>query len=120
MKLASNADWKSELRKVSENTVTQKLVFYYIIRTENLIVPDDEYTALYEKKFGEIFEMYLGNLGCKPEKYKTTEEYEAAVEKHRKEFAENYGEEYFRESITYDYAFGKLREYVTINNPVIK
>lgn len=108
LSLASNADWKAELKRIAEEAVTQKLVFYYIMRAENAVIPEEEFKKRFEERFNEVFEMYLGNVGCKPDKYDTQEKYEEERAKHYETFSSYYGEDYFRDNITYEYAFEKL------------
>ena len=119
LQLSTNADWKAELQKIAEEAVTQKLVFYSVVRAENAYIPDAEFKIRYEKEFNKVFEQYLGNIGCKPDKYDTTEEYEKAVAEYREQFASYYGEDYFRDNIVYEYAFEKLSgpDYVTVKAP---
>ena len=112
--LASNADWRAELRKAAEKTLTQQLAFYYVMRQEGLVVSDEEYSARYEdvykeveEKIDEYIEQYF-----KRDSYDSDEKFEQAKADYKKNTLANYTEEYFRERITYEYAFETLRTYV--------
>ena len=41
--LGTTGDWKKEIRTSAEESAKQKLVFYYVVREENLIPTDEEY-----------------------------------------------------------------------------
>ena len=111
--ISSNADWQAELTKMSENSVKQKLVFYYIIRENGYIISDEELEKRYEKMTAEYFESYLKNVGCSRDKYESDAEYEKAKADYKKTYDSYYTKEYFSETIIYDYGFEKIREHVT-------
>ena len=102
--LGSNADWQATLRQNAETSVKQRLIFYYILRTENLFPSDAEYDAIYKVIFDEHLQSYL-------EYYNITEadeNYNAKVETGRQVVLADYGEEYFYELVIYDYVIDKI------------
>ena len=115
--LASNADWKAELQKYAETYVTQKLVFYYVLRTEpGLMVPDEEYEALKAELLEDYLEQTLENAKVKRSDYKTEEEYLKKVEEYRKNVEEYYTEASLRESVIYEYAIRNMRAFVKLTD----
>ena len=101
--LSSNADWKAELRKNAEASVKQRLVFYYIVREENLEPSDAEYKEIYDEIYAEYVQDYL-------DYYKITEESENYEEKleEAKGVLDGYGDAYWRELVIYEYAMEKI------------
>lgn len=97
--LSGSADWKNQLYKNAESAIKQKLIFYYIIREENLIPSDAEYNEIYERIFNEHVDSYLA-------KQQITEESENYAEKKTEAEAavrEYYIEEYWKENVLYEY-----------------
>lgn len=114
--LAAGADWRAHITRLSENDVTEKLVFYYIIREENLLPDDEEYQRLYNKCVAEELESYSQSYRTELEKCKTDEEREALLAEIKAEMLAYYGEEYFRESVLYPYALDGLLGFVKMKN----
>ncbi|MBQ7362857.1 MAG: hypothetical protein IJW48_00230 [Clostridia bacterium] len=112
--LSSNADWKAELESMAENAVTQKLVFYYVMREEGFIVPDAEY----EDRKAELIEDYLKstleNAKVKRADYDTEEKYLEKVEEYRQNILNYYTEDALRETVRYEYALERMRNFVTV------
>ena len=72
--LSAGESWKDYIRGMAESDVTQKLIFYYIIREENLIPSDAEYKKIYDRLYDELLdELLLANAsqfeGLEGEKY---------------------------------------------------
>ena len=111
--LSAKADWDAELKKMAENSVKQKLVFYSIIRENGYIISDEELDERYREMADEYFESYLKSVGCSRDKYDSDEKYEKAKADHRKTYDGYYNKEYFSETIIYEYGFDKIREKVT-------
>ena len=110
--LTASADWKATLRENAEISVKQKLAFYYIIRTENLIPEGDEYTAIYDKLFDEYLQSYL-------EYYSITEgseDYETKLAEAKETIKTQFSDSYWFELVAYDYAIDKLVDNATVKN----
>ena len=104
LELPTGADWKATLRKDAEYSLKQKLVFYTVIRAENLLPNDEEYQALYDKLFDEYLQEYLDYYGITEE----SDNYELKVETATKEILATYGESYWRESVYYEFAIDAI------------
>lgn len=98
--LTSGADWRAQLRYNAEESVKQRLVFYYIVKTEKLQPTEEEYNALYEVIFAEHLQDYLDYY----EITESTPNYQSLLEAAKKTVKETYGEEYWEELVLYDYA----------------
>ncbi len=120
--LSAGADWKAELKKIAEKSVTQQLVFYYVMRAENAYPSEEEMPALYEAFIDELLVSYLSYVGCTPDKYETEEAYNKAVAEHRAKLSGDYTIDYLRENIIFEYAFDVLTgpDYVTVKAPFDK
>jgi len=112
--LSTGADWQAELMRKSASEVTEKILFYYIIREEGLIPSDEVYKEMYDKAFNAILDNYLKQYGVEREDYETDEEYEKQVDVYRSVVESTYGEDYFRESVYFDYAMDTFRTYANI------
>ena len=99
--LSANADWKGHINSLAEEIVTEKIIFYYILRTESLIPEGEAYDELYNEVFGESLEYYKDVYKEELDKCKTDEEYNKKLEEIKTEMMEYYGENYFRESVYY-------------------
>ena len=111
LELSSNADWRAQLRKDAEASVKQRLVFYYIVREENIKPSDAEYNAIYDKVFAEHLQDYL-------DYYKITEDSEGYAEKLEtaKETIKNtYGDSYWSELVIYEYAMEKIVSFANVS-----
>lgn len=114
LEIGSNDNWREYLVEFASQTVMQKLVFYYIIRQENLIPNESEYAALYDEIFDECLDAYLKDIEFEREDYKTEEEYLAALEENKKIVKDYYTERYLRESVYYRFAIDTLVDYATV------
>ena len=112
---SQNADAKSLMVAETESIVTEKLIFYYIIRKENLTPSKEEYESSYEKIYKEHLDYYVEDI-YKEEisKLETEEEKQAKINEIEKEMIEYFGEEYFAELVYYDYAYDKIISFATV------
>ncbi len=105
--LESGGDWKAYIQALAERDVTEKLLFYYIIREENFIPSEKEYNALYDKFYSEILDYYLELHKEEFDGY-SEEEYKAELQILKNEIDSYYGEEYFSERIYQYYGTRKM------------
>lgn len=110
--LSTTADWKANLYTKAEDSVKQKILFYYIIgENKDMFTPNDaEYQEIYDRIFGEHLQSYL-------DYYKYTEEtegYAEKVETGKKVVLADYGEAYFEELVTYEFFMDMIVEHANI------
>ena len=101
--LEAGADWRAEVRKSAELGVTEKLIFYYIIREEGLTPTEEEYAEVYNRVVDEMVEYVL--------KYQNIDVSTLTDEKYqeyRTLIIDSYGEEYFDENTLYEFAMSKI------------
>ena len=104
LELSTSADWRAYLREDAEQSVKQRIAFYYIVQQENLRPNDEEYAEIYEYVFEEHLQEYL-------DYYKITESssnYNEQVEYAKQIVAETYGQEYWDECVLYDYVIAEM------------
>jgi FKBP-type peptidyl-prolyl cis-trans isomerase (trigger factor) len=111
--LASGADWKAYITSLAEGDTVQKLVFYYIIREENLFPSDSDYQQIYGEVYNSILESTL-ELHESELATLSGEEYNKKVESLKDQIDSYYGESYFREQVYYYYGSRKMLEFATV------
>ena len=95
-------DLMAEAKKI----ISEKIIFYYIIRNENLIPAGEEFDALYGKLVSEHLNYYLEEIyDDELAGLKTEAEREARIIEIKEEMMDYYGEEYFRELVYYEFAY---------------
>ena len=114
-KLSANGDWKGHITSLAEEIVTEKIIFYYILKSESLIPEGEAYDEKYNEVFGESLEYYKDIYKAELDKCKTDEEYNKKLEEIKSEMVEYYGENYFRESVYYLSVVDKLVEWTEQN-----
>ncbi|MBR7116310.1 MAG: hypothetical protein IKC87_01205 [Clostridia bacterium] len=106
--------WENKVREQAELAVTEKLVFYYVIRREGFIPTGEVYEENFKRVKEELLAEILEAYKCTEDQYKTREEYEAAVAEYREWMEESYGDAYFRDNVIYEYAIEKLMGFADI------
>ncbi|MBE6645618.1 MAG: hypothetical protein E7612_09650 [Ruminococcaceae bacterium] len=110
-----NADAKSLMVAEAESIVTEKIIFYYIIRKENLIPSEKEYESSYEKIYKEHRDYYVEDIYAEEiSKLETEDEKQARIKEIETEMLEYFGEEYFAELVYYDYAYDKIISFANV------
>ena len=107
-------DWQSTLLQYAKDTVTEKLIFFYIINEENLIPTEEEYTETYEDMIHDYLIDYLEDVGCKRENFDTEEAYNERVALYKEQMIRYYGEDYFEENVYYVFAMKTLITYAVV------
>ncbi len=108
-----NADWKAYLTEMVEAEVKEKLIFYYIMREENLVPGDDEYESIYRRELEADFEYYYNK---DKDDFESEAEYEKALKEYEEMLMEVYGEEKYRESVYFNYSSAKFLEMANVIN----
>ena len=112
--LERDENWLDYMRNLAERSVTEKIIFYYIIKEQKIAPTKSEYDELYAQTLEETLQSILTQVGCTPDGYATEEEYKEAVESYRKSMMNAYGEDYFEEVVIYLHAIEKLRSYANV------
>lgn len=104
-----------ELMAEAEEIIVEKIIFYYIIREENLVPDGAEFDALYEKLVSEHLDYYLEEIyDDELAGLKTDAEREARIKEIKEEMMEYYGEEYFTELVYYEFAYDTVISFGTV------
>lgn len=114
LNLEAGDDWRAHLRETAIRAVTEKLLFYYVLRQEGFLPDSEEYDRLYDELVDEVLQEYLGRISCKREDYDSDAAYDAAVAKHRETIINGYGDDYFRENVIYIYALERMIDMATV------
>ena len=110
--LTTGSDWRAMLRSDAEAEVKEKLVFYYIIRKENLIPTEEKYRELFDAIFDDFVVYYMDDKTA--EDYDSIDAYNAARAEAEVAVMDYYGEEFFRHQVYYDYALDALLDFAEI------
>lgn len=106
-------DWRGSLYAQCEAEVREKLIFYYIMRNENLIPTDAEYAELYKEELAKDF---TAELGKDKDDFATEEAYNTELAKFEEQMLDYYGESFYRETVYYNHIIKKLLAYNTVVN----
>ena len=110
--LGSDADWREHLMEEAKAEVKEKLIFYYIIKAEGLLVPESEYGEIYDELFDEYVDYYLD--GKTAEDYDSEEKYAEARKNAEEAVLEYYGEAFFADQVYYEYAIDKILNFAVV------
>ena len=108
LELEEGADWRAHIMAASERSVTEKIIFYYIIREEGFLPTGEEYAEIYNRLLEEIVDEYLYAQNISESDFDTKEAYEAEREASRNAIKEAYGEQYFEDNVLYEYGIGRI------------
>jgi hypothetical protein len=111
--IEDTADWKLHLQEMVETEVTEKLIFYYLMRKEGLTPEGDEFDRVYREELENDFYYYSGN---RPDDYLTAEDYEKALAAYEKQIVEYYGQDKYNETVYYNHTTNKLIEMADLVN----
>jgi len=111
MGLSKGGNWKQAINELAEWDVTQALVFYYIIREENMLPTDEEYQNTYDLIYNDMLEYYIDSNNEKLYSLDSAA-YQKEIEVLKSEIDDAYGEEYFREEI---YKYFGTRKIIAMN-----
>ena len=105
LELGTNADWTATVRADAEDSVKRRLVFYYLIRSNPELVPDDaKYNELYEMIFNTYLQEYLSEYNIT----ESSANYEQQLALAKETIKNSYAEEYWNEFVLYEYAIDKI------------
>ena len=109
MGLSSNSDWKGAIQELAEWDLTQNLIFYYIIREENILPTDEEYASIREILYNDILDYYIESNS---EKFANLDDaaYKTELDVLKSEINDYYTEDYFEEEVYRYYGTRKIIE----------
>ncbi len=107
--LSSGTDWRAYIRATAENVTLEKVIFYYVIREQGYIPSDSEYRDLYDEIYAEHLDYYI-NLHAEELEGLNDAQYAKELESIKKELNSYYSEEYFAETVYYEYGTAKMIE----------
>lgn len=110
--LDTGTDWKEKLMDDARAEVKEKLIFYYIIKAEGLLVPESEYAELYDELFDEYVDYYLD--GKTAADYGSEEEYAKARTDAEAAVLDYYGEYFFIDQVYYQYALDAVLDFAIV------
>ena len=114
--ITDGTNYKAYITKKAKEVVKEKLIFYYVSRTENLLPTEEEKNAIIDETLEEYMSYYLENdSNYSRDKFDSDEAYNDAVAKLRRDLIRYYGQEYFDEIAYYQVASEKMMENVTIS-----
>lgn len=112
--LDRSADWQSYLVREAERAVTEKLLFFYIIRREGWCPTADKLDEYYERALNEHLTAALEASGIRPESYEDRAEYDKIALEVKAGLIADFGEDYFTEIAYSEYGMEKILENITI------
>ncbi len=112
LELTEDSDWKAKLMDDAKLEVREKLIFYYIIKKEEILPTESEYKPLYDKLFDEYVVFYMEDKT--EEDFDSPEAYAEARAKAETEVLDYYGEDFFRDQVYYDFAINALLDFAKL------
>ncbi len=115
--LSSSQDWREYITTMAKDVVTEKIIFYYIVREENIVPTDEELKKYYDELVADQLDYYTSDLYA-DELAKITDEKKKAerIEEIKAEMLDYYGESYFNQNAHYNFALEKLLGFAKVNN----
>jgi len=117
-----NPDWRGTLLKMSRDLVAERLILYYIIQNEELIVPGKDDTVLAEK-IKDVKQEYLDEYVKQFLEYEektredfTDSQYADYVKEREKELFDYYDDDYFTETAYYEIALEIMLGYPKVHD----
>lgn len=115
--LSSSESWIDHITKKAEKVIVEKIMFYYIIREENLVPTDEEFERLYNETVEEYLGYYADQIyKSELDSIKTEEERNKRLAEIKEEMLDYYGELYFEEIVYYDYALDDIINFAIIKS----
>ena len=115
--LEGGSGWVDYLMLMVEEEITEKIIFYSIIRRENLVPTGEELEEIYRMELELDYEFYTGKTR---DDFLTDADYNSAIADYEKQILDYYGKEFYLDSVYYNYASKKIIEFATINNKANK
>ncbi len=114
LKLDKGSDWKAELRRMAEESISQKLMFYYLIQLEDIYPSAEAQKEKYDMLIEYYLLDYLEYYKVERSNYNSAEDYKKAIDNYRATVISSYGEEYFKENAVFLAALDELKQYANL------
>lgn len=114
--LSSNANWQTHITLLANTTVTEKMMFYHIMKTEGLMPTGEDYERRYAECVNEYLEYYKDLYKEDLEDCETDEEYNERVEEIKNQMFDYYGKDFFVENVYYNAVVESLVKWVEENS----
>lgn len=111
--LSSVDQWRPYLRSLVEEEVKEKIIFFYIMRQENLTPTEEQFNSEYR----EILESeYYNYYGKSREDYGSDEAYDEVIERYEKSVIEEYGYDVYFQAAYYNLRVNDILNLFEIKN----
>ena len=111
--LQADTDIDEQVMLIAERSEAEKILFYYIIRSEGWTPSDEELRVLYNKEVDEYVATAALIDGVVRENYKSDSEYQSALSEVKKAAIEE-NDDYFLDCVFSEYGMKKIIENVTV------
>ncbi len=111
--ISRDSNWEELLLNSVKDEITEKLIFYSIIRKEGLVPNDTEFKDIYRAELEKDY-FYYTQKG--QDDFESAEEYEKAISEYEDMIIEHYGEAFYKDTVYYNYASSKIIKMATIVN----
>ena len=102
--LDPGADWESVLLRQVKDEISERLIQYTVMRTENFLPTEEQFQQSFDRVLDKVFQSYATSWRVLRENYETDEDYEAAKADALEELRAYYTDEYFTEGAYYEFA----------------
>ena len=114
--ISDGTDYTTYITNQAQGVVKEKLIFYYIARTYDLLPTNEEREKIVNETLEEYVSYYLENdPAYGRDKYDSDEAYNEAVVNLKKDIVKYYGQSYFDEIAYYQVVSEKIQDEITIN-----
>ena len=114
LNMGQDGDWTEVLLERVKSEVKEKLIFYSILRRENLLGDEQTKARIYREELEADFEHYTGKSS---NDYESAAAFESALYEYEALILEEYGMSSYLDSVYYNYASKKILAYANIVNP---
>ena len=111
--IEGGAGWTEIIRASVEDEISEKLIFYTIIRREKLLPDEAKLQEIYRKELELDYEYYTGKTR---DDFLTDADYDSAIKDYEKQILDYYGKEFYLDSVYYNYACDEIIKFANIVN----
>ena len=107
--LSEGADWRAYITEMAEESVLEKVIFFYIIRKEDYLPNRSEYNETYTKLYNEHLEDYIEAYGTSLVGLEGAA-YDKEYKRLENEMKKEYTDAYFEECVYFEFGTRKMAE----------